>query len=101
MKKVFAYLSIVVVLTLGLSNNVFAQDAAKTESETVSATESVTSTETAAAVEEATAKEIKKTLITIATITSTPFLTPLNLIFHLRKSKWVMFGIPKHINIHP
>ena len=60
MKKVCAYLSIVMILTLGLSNNVFAQDAAKTESETVSATESVTSTETAAAVEEAAAPAVEE-----------------------------------------
>ena len=60
MKKVFAYLSIVVVLTLGLSNNVFAQDAAKTETETVSATESVTSTDTAVAAEEQAAPVVEE-----------------------------------------
>lgn len=56
MKKVCAYLSIVVILTLGLSNVAYSQ-AAKEETKTETATETAATVETATAQEEAPAEE--------------------------------------------
>ena len=52
MKKVCAYLSIVMLLTLGLSNVAFAQDQQATETETTVSSNTETAVEQSATVEE-------------------------------------------------